>query len=145
MLVSLSFSCFPLDCCVFEMYGAHLMLFHVIFVYAWLERRELRAEAEPERGTIEVLASVYVCVWVSPLSLALSLSRSYSQQQAASLSSPHPSLLLSIFTCLIPSHSQAQFKSDPTFPCSLFIHLPTFTLLPVFVLQSGSWSGQSGF
>lgn len=65
-----------------------------------------------------MLASIYVCVWVSlPLSLSFP---SYPQQQAASF------LSRLLPTCLTPSHShsQIQFKSAPNEPVlpSLFLH-----------------------
>ncbi len=127
--------------------------FHVIFVYAWLVMGGGEGGGrEPERGIIEVLASVYVCVWVS-ISLFPHTHNSKQPQFLHQFSFPLP-LSLSIFSPhSLPLAHRSTIQVSPNWtcppftfppPCCLSIHLPSFTLLPVFVLQSGSWRGPSG-
>lgn len=111
-------------------------------IYLCLETDERGEGWGLERGIIEVFASVYVCVWVSLSLLSITpITASHFILVTTLSRSPsfpfHP-------TCLPLSNSESTIQVSPTFPSPSLYTCQTFTLLPVFVRQSGFWRGPSG-
>lgn len=111
-------------------------------IYLCLETDERGEGWGLERGIIEVFASVYVCVWVSLSLLSITpITASHFILVTTLARSPsfpfHP-------TCLTLSNSESTIQVSPTFPSPSLYTCQTFTLLPVFVLQSGFWRSPSG-
>ncbi|MEQ2317001.1 hypothetical protein AMECASPLE_038307 [Ameca splendens] len=102
------------------------MVFHLKFVYAQSE-----VKGSQKRGIIQVLASVYVCVWV------------YTHNSERLLFPPSFPLNS---TCLVLSHPQDQFMSVQVSlnPAESLHTCQSLLSCPMFVLQSGSWCSLSG-
>lgn len=144
---------FTSDGCFSEIYGARLML-TMLHLFMFSE-----GGAESHRGESLKCRPMFMFVSGFP---SLSFP-SYPQQQAASVSSTYTlplslssvCLSVSIFSShpFLPHLSTIQVCPKRTCPAFRFflrrhrrpsIHLPTLTVPPVFVLQSGSWRGPSG-
>lgn len=116
-------------------------------IYLCLETDERGEGWGLERGIIEVFASVYVCVWVSLSLLSITPITASHFILVTTLSRSLAHLLFPFTLPVSPSPTlKVQFKSAQLslHPAVSLYTCQTFTLLPVFVLQSGFWRGLSG-
>lgn len=116
-------------------------------IYLCLETDERGEGWGLERGIIEVFASVYVCVWVSLSLLSITPITASHFILVTTLSRSLAHLLFPFTLPVSPSPTlKVQFKSAQLslHPAVSLYTCQTFTLLPVFVLQSGFWRGPSG-
>lgn len=116
-------------------------------IYLCLETDERGEGWGLERGIIEVFASVYVCVWVSLSLLSITPITASHFILVTTLSRSLAHLLFPFTLPVSPSPTlKVQFKSAKLslHPAVSLYTCQTFTLLPVFVLQSGFWRGPSG-